>query len=170
MMLLLLLVFVVTVQAILDFSRYPQCAQPILHELAPEECEASNLGYKEIQKSNICLCEYHGFPTDAAEKIGSKCSCQDLAAFAQTFTDLCSYTRTASVLGVQDLMEIGNHGDASCEKEPPLDNGDIIAIAFGVATVILGALQTAVSCGWIKNNKWGPLTWIRSLWALLPCT
>ena len=168
-MLLYLLAFVITVQAILDFSVYPQCSQPILHELAPPECEASNLDYAEIQRSNRCLCEYRGFPTDAAKKIGSKCECQDLAAFAQTFTDLCSYTRTASVLGVQDLMEAGNHGDATCEKKPPLGDAEIIAIVIGVPSVILMVLQLAVSWGWIKNKKWGPLTWIRGLWARLPC-
>lgn len=147
--------FLPSVLADLDFSAYPQCAQPILYGNAPASCDYGDVG-SETQLTNQCLCSNRGFLTDSAKDIYANCGCSDLQASAQTNSDNCERTQVPSVLGVDDYVQAGA-GTACSGGGGGLDAGAIVGIVFGIvaflALVVAVVQLAAMYYGWSEQHR-----------------
>ncbi|KAK4134039.1 hypothetical protein BT67DRAFT_305321 [Trichocladium antarcticum] len=103
---LVTLVFVSTTQAedTIDFSFYPEKAQPCLYAAADlSKCESDT-----AKASNSCLCRNGGnFITNAAACIGQE-SRGDLAVVYDTMEDACAYSKTPISITKQEFMAAAN--------------------------------------------------------------
>lgn len=164
-------IHVYTVLATFNFNNYPECAQSILYNFAPSQCDYGSDTTADSQQTNLCLCSNSGWISDSAKAIYHSCGCQDLTTSAQISSDNCATTDTLSVISIQDYIEDGTGGSSSCWSKG-LDPGTIVGIVFGVITfigVILGLLQLVVAVLGLPQ-RYAPWMWIQKLYRRCCCS
>lgn len=138
--LLLSCLSVSSVLANFNFDNYPECAQNICYDLAPQSCDYPNFGDAtdvEAEPTESCFCTNTAFIIDLAGQIFYDCGCRTLTTSAQVHNDYCAKLQTNSVVSVEDFISLGDEGVHTRCGSTGLGSGTIVGIVIGVLALVV---------------------------------
>ena len=99
--------------AAFDFDDYPLCAQAILYQTAPQNCDYGDTSSSTTAQEDECLCADVDWMHSVASEVYKNCTCEDLLSTAAQMNSYCLGYAGYMALD-QDQFVAAGAGDADC--------------------------------------------------------